>query len=130
MTDQAIAIPLTNVNENEHKRDGIVNQLVTQGQTLAYEQTFDLILTIKKMAAEHELDRGLSIYLPYFDDQVMGMKTYHLEVIPYGRVMFVPAFVVLAARKEQMIITNNTHLSPMTKNQLMVGLKLIMQAFE
>ncbi len=47
------------------------------------------------------LNRGLSLSLPYFDDQDMELKNLDFDVIPAGRVMFVPAFLVMAVSAEE-----------------------------
>ena len=58
------------------------------------------------------------------------MNTYYFEVIPAGRVMFVPAFVVRAARDESAKIAQDTRLSPSTRKHLLGELRMLEQAFE
>jgi len=82
----------------QQKRYGMLGQLVNQGRALANYQSHEIIQTIKRRAASHSLDRGLSISLPYFNDQKLLVEDYRFDVIPAGRVMFIPAFVVLAVR--------------------------------
>jgi len=56
-------------DEFEKKRYGMLGQLVNQGRALANHLTNEIIGLIKTRAAEQSLNRGLSLRLPYFDDQ-------------------------------------------------------------
>jgi len=112
------------------KRYGMLGQLVNQGRALARYQTGEIISTIQRRAKASDLNRGLSLDLPYFDDQDLVMNTYYFEVIPAGRVMFVPAFVVRAARDESAKIAQDTRLSPSTRKHLLGELRMLEQAFE
>ena len=112
------------------KRYGMLGQLVNQGRALARYQTREIIQTIRQRAAAHELNRGLSLSLPYFDDQDLQIKTHNFEIIPAGRIMFVPGFVVRAARQEYVKVAQDTRLSPSTRHHLLAELHLLEQAFE
>ena len=114
----------------QRKRYGMLGQLINQGRALARYQTGEIISTIKRRAAAQDLNRGLSLSLPYFDDQTLDMKLHHFEVIPAGRIMFVPAFVVRAAREEQSQVAQDTRLNHSTRVHLLAGLKALEQAFE
>jgi hypothetical protein len=114
----------------QRKRYGMLGQLVNQGRALARYQNNEITQTIKHRAAAHDLNRGLSLSLPYFDDQELEMKTDNFEVIPAGRIMFVPAFVVRAAREEQAKVAQDTRLSPSTRKHLLEELNSLGQAFE
>jgi hypothetical protein len=57
------------------------------------------------------------------------MRLYEFEVIPKGRVLFVPAFVVLAARREQNRVAQEFHGSDSTRMHLLAELKALEQAF-
>jgi hypothetical protein len=113
----------------QQKRYGILGQLVNQGRALANYQTHQIIQTIQHRALAQELNRGLSISLPYFDDQALKLKVYPFVVIPAGRIMFVPAFVVRAARDEAVKIAQDTRLSPSTRKHILAELALLEQAF-
>ncbi|MBI5565128.1 MAG: hypothetical protein HY870_09540 [Chloroflexi bacterium] len=76
------------------------------------------------------MNRGLSLSLPYFDDQTLKMELNNFEVIPAGRIMFVPAFVVRAAREEQAKVSEDTRLSASTRKYLLAELKMLEDAFE
>jgi hypothetical protein len=67
--------------------------------------------------------------LPYFDDQELKVNISHFEVIPAGRIMFVPAFVVRASREEQAKVAQDTRLNPSTRNHLLNELKMLEEAF-
>lgn len=116
--------------EYQRKRYGMLGQLVNQGRALGIYQTGDIILTIKRRAAAGDLNRGLSISLPYFDDQSLKMKEYPFEVIPAGRIMFVPAFVVRAAQEESVKIAQDTRISVSTRNHILAELCMLEQAFQ
>lgn len=120
-------IVVDEVYQNKHY--GILGQLVNQGRALASYQVELLCQTIKCRAAEHRLDRGLTISLPYFNDQTLTMETYAFDVIPGGRVMFVPAFVVLAVRAEAAKVAQNTRLNQSTRKNLLKELSAIERAF-
>ncbi len=114
----------------QQKRYGMLGQLVNQGRALALYHTKEIIQTIKRRAASQDLNRGLSISLPYFDDQDLVMKTNDFVVIPAGRIMFVPAFVVRAAREEAVKIAQDTRLSHSTRKHLLIQLRMLEKAFE
>lgn len=113
----------------QSKRYGMLGQLVNQGRALAHYQTDLIIAKIKTLAHEGKLNLGLSLSLPYFDDQALDMKLYDLDVIP-GRMLFVPAFVALAARREQDKARQDARLSPSTRAQLVIQLHRLAQAFD
>jgi hypothetical protein len=113
----------------QQKRYGMLGQLVNQGRALARYQTCQIVSTIQRRAMAQELNRGLSLSLPYFDDQALKLKIYPFVVIPAGRIMFVPAFVVRAAREEAVKVAQDTRLSPSTRKHLLAELALLEQAF-
>ena len=115
--------------EYQRKRYGILGQLVNQGRALAIYQTKEIIATIRQRVASRDLNRGLSLSLPYFDDQDLQIKLRHLEVIPPGRIMFVPAFVVHAALKERAKVAQDTRLSASTRKYLLQELEMLGEAF-
>jgi len=116
--------------EYQRKRYGILGQLINQGRKLARYETEEIIRTIKRRAAANDLNRGLSLSLPYFDDRDLQMKLYNFEVIPAGRIMFVKAFVVRAALEEQAKVAQDTRLSPSTRKHLLEELKALEEAFD
>ncbi|MCX7682763.1 MAG: hypothetical protein N2508_12505 [Anaerolineae bacterium] len=115
--------------EYQRKRYGMLGQLINQGRALARYYTRRIISKIKERAAAQSLNRGLSLSLPYFDDQVLDMKMREMRIIPAGRIMFVPAFVVRAMREEQAKVAQDTRLSPSTRRHLLAELKMIEEAF-
>ncbi len=117
-------------DEFEKKRYGMLGQLVNQGRALANHLTTEIITLIKTRAAEQSLNRGLSLRLPYFDDQELRIVTHNFVVIPAGRIMFVPAFVVRAALDEQAKIAQDTRFSHSTRKHLMSELQDLSDAFE
>ncbi len=59
-----------------------------------------MIAELDLRASRHQLDRGLRLSLPYFDDRRLSLRYWSFTVIPKGRILFVPAFVVLAVERE------------------------------
>ena len=98
-TSVSIATYMVADEQYQQKRYGMLGQLVNQGRALARYETQQIIDTIRSRAAAHDLNRGLSLSLPYFDDQSLEMRMYEFQVIPAGRIMFTPGFVVRACRR-------------------------------
>lgn len=115
--------------EYQRKRYGILGQLVNQGRSLARYETRQIIGTIKRRAAANDLNRGLSLSLPYFDDQTIQMKLHDFVVIPAGRIRFVPAFVVRAVQEEQAKVAQDTRLNASTRKYLLIELGELGEAF-
>jgi hypothetical protein len=126
----ALAPYISADEEYGKKRYGMLGQLVNQGRALATYQVKEIIARIKERAEAGSLNRGLRLSLPYFDDQDLKIDTSSFEVIPSGRIMFVPAFVVRAVRQEQVKVSQDTRLNPSTRNHLLHLLELLEQAFE
>ena len=116
--------------EYQRKRNGMLGQLVNQGQALACHWTGEIVGKIRRKAACGQLDRGFSLSLPYFDDQMLEMKMLEFEVIPAGWVMFIPAFVVLAVRREQAKVAQDERLGHTTRLHLLSELKALERAFD
>jgi hypothetical protein len=114
----------------QRKRYGMLGQLIHQGRALARYKTAEIIREIKERAQAGKLNRGLSLSLPYFDDQELRMETLDLDVIPGGRIMFIPIFVVRAVHLEQPKIAQDTRLSSSTRKYLLLELEMLEQAFQ
>ncbi len=126
----ALAPYISADEEYAKKRYGMLGQLVNQGRALAIYQTKEIIARIQERAAAGSLNRGLRLSLPYFDDQELKIDISNFEVIPSGRIMFVPAFVVRAARQEEVKVSQDTRYNPSTRKHLLHLLDLLEQAFE
>ena len=126
----AIAPYIVADQEYQQKRYGMLGQLINQGRALARYQTEEMIAIIRRRSSAGDLNRGLSLSVPYFDDQDLELRTRDFEVIPAGRIMFVPAFVVRASREEQAKTAQDTRLSPSTRKYLLEELKALEKAFE
>lgn len=116
-------------DEYQRKRYGMLGQLVHQGRALARFKVNEIIRVIKERAQAGKLNRGLSLSLPYFDDQELGMRTLDFDVIPGGRIRFIPVFVVRAAHLEQATVAQDTRLNASTRKYLLTELKLLESAF-
>ncbi len=115
--------------EYQKKRYGMLGQLINQGRALARYKVNEMIRVIKERAKAGTLNRGLSLSIPYFDDQDLKLETSHLEIVPAGRIMFVPAFVVRAAREEAAKRAQDTRFNDSTRNHLMNILQALENAF-
>ncbi len=113
----------------QQKRYGMLGQLVNQGRALARYRTSEIVQTIWRRAKAQDLNRGLSVSLPYFDDQDLRLRLHAFEVIPAGRIMFVPAYVVHASIAEQAKVSQDTRLSISTRQHLLTELRLLEAAF-
>jgi hypothetical protein len=123
--------PYISANEEyQRKRYGILGQLINQGRALANFKTAEIVSGIKERVEKQSLNRGLSVTLPYFDDQTLVMDQSNLEIIPAGRIMFIPAFVVRASRGEQAKVAQDTRLNASTRRHLLAQLKNLELAFE
>jgi hypothetical protein len=107
----------------------MLGQLVNQGRALAVYKAASIIDTIKGRATAGTLNRGLSLSLPYFDDQDLKMEEIHFEVIPAGRIMFVPAFVVRAIHQEEAKVAQDTRYNSSTRRHLFQLLEMLRAAF-
>jgi hypothetical protein len=128
-TASSIAPYIIADNEYQIKRYGMLGQLINQGRALARYKIQEIIATIRERAAAGSLNRGLSLSMPYFDDQELSMNVLKFEVIPAGRIMFVPAFVVRAAREEAAKRMQDTRFNASTRKHLLAGLKMLEDAF-
>jgi len=123
--------PYMSANEEyQLKRYGILGQLINQGRALANFKTGEIICEIKTRVEQQSLNRGLSITLPYFDDQTLEMDKTNFEVIPAGRIMFIPAFVVRASEGEQAKVAQDTRFDASTRKHLLAQLKTLETAFQ
>jgi hypothetical protein len=127
---EALAPYIYSDKEFMRKRCGMLTQLVNQGQALAIFHTREFITYIKQRVASGSLNRGLSLSLPYFNDQELCIDFRRIEIIPSGKVLFVPAFVVLAVRQEALKVSRDLHLNSSTRKHLLNLLESIEQAFE
>ena len=122
--------PYISANEEyQQKRYGILGQLINQGRALANFKTNEIIFEIKQRVEKQSLNRGLSVTLPYFDDQALILNNSNIEIIPAGRIMFVPAFVVRSSLGEQVKVAQDTRLNSSTRKHLLSQLKALEIAF-
>jgi hypothetical protein len=114
----------------QEKRYGMLGQLINQGRALGRFHMREIIHTIQRRAETNDLNRGLRLSLPFFDDQDLKLKDHPLDVIPAGRIMFIPTFVIRAAREEQAMVAQDTRLNSSTRKHLLEELCLLEEAFE
>jgi hypothetical protein len=88
-----------------------------------------MIRKIHARAKEHRLNRGLTVSLPYFDDAGQELRWREVVIIPRGRILFVPAFVVLAAEREIACVRQESGLIESTRQHLIQGLEQLAVAF-
>jgi hypothetical protein len=67
--------PYIGVDEDFHRKQvGILAQLINQGHAMARHLNGLMIRMIQRRVAENSLNRGMSLSLPYFDDQAMEIR--------------------------------------------------------
>lgn len=115
--------------EYQRKRYGMLGQTINQGRALACYKTEQIIQAILERVQKGTLNRGFSISLPYFDDQELRMSKIELEVIPAGRIVFKPIFVVRAVRLEHAKVSQDTRLNASTRKYLLRELEQLEQVF-
>jgi len=120
---------ITADTEYQQKRYGIIGQVINQGRALAIYEVKEIINTIQQRSAGGDLNRGLSLDLPYFNDQTIAIENWPMEIIPKGRIMFVPAFVVRAAQIEQSKVQQDPRFGHSTRRHLLSILILLESAF-
>ena len=103
---------------------------VEQGRELARLQVQEMVRKIHSRAKGQRLNRGLTVSLPYFDDVAQELRWREVVIIPRGRIPFVPAFVVLAARQEVDRVGTDGRLSESTRAHLVEQLETLAKSFE
>jgi hypothetical protein len=116
--------------EYQSKRGVLLIRLVSLGHALAHREVRGMVRRIWRRAQAQELNRGLSLSVPFFDDRSLELKLHEFEVIPPGRTMFVPAFVALAAAREQEKVGQEKYLSPSARVHLLAELEDLERAFD
>ena len=116
-------------DEYQRKRYGMLGQVINQGRALAKYKTGQIIQAIQERVEKGLLNRGLSISLPYYDDQELRMAEIELEVIPAGRILFKAVFVVRAARLEHAKVSQDTRFNVSTRKHYLHELDMLEQAF-
>ncbi len=108
----------------------ITGQLTEQGRALAHYYTVRLIDELMARWRRGEIARGLTLFIPYLDEQRYQMDTYKVVVVPNARIPFRPQFVVSACRVAQREVRLNPRLSQATRWQLISHLDQLIHAFE
>ncbi|MBN2388316.1 MAG: hypothetical protein JXB85_14970 [Anaerolineales bacterium] len=130
LQDAAAVCPsLVSDETYQRKRAGLLGQLVNQGRALARAYSREIVARIRSRAASGTLNRGLRLSLPFFDDEELSLRTYPVEVIPYGRILFVPAFVARAMRLSEKQVRHDFRFNPSTRKHLLAQLASIEHAF-
>jgi hypothetical protein len=111
------------------RRSGLLGQLAHQSRALARYETREIVNILQRRTLSGQLNRGLKVSLPYYDDQALCLKLRTFDIIPAGRIMFVPALGVRAVQDEQAKVAQDTRLSPATRDHLMEELEMLMRAF-
>ena len=111
------------------KRYGILGQVINQGRALARYKTETIITKILERVGNNSLNRGLSIMLPYYNDQDLRMDEKDIEVIPAGRVSFNPIFVIRAVQLEIARVTQDTRLNSSTRKYYIQELQMFENTF-
>ncbi len=104
-------------------------ETVARGRELAGLAVEEMIDEIRRRAASHQLDRGLRLSLPYFDDRRLSLRRRDFTVIPAGRILFVPAFVVIAVEREMERVNGDRQFTDTTRRHLLALLDRVRRAF-
>jgi hypothetical protein len=113
----------------QQKHFGMASQLLDQGRAMTMHLTMEIIGKIQRRVQANNLNRGLSLSLPYFDDHDFTFKTRDFLVIPAGRIGFDRCFVVGAALEERARVSWDDSLSPSTRHSLLMQLSMLERAF-
>jgi hypothetical protein len=105
------------------------DEVIRWARLQAHQSLAMIVGKIWRRARSRTLDRGLSLSLPYFDDGAMEMRQLEMEVTPRGRIMFVPAFVVVAARREIERIASEASMTEGTRRHLIELLGILEHEF-
>ena len=100
-----------------------------RGRDLARRAADELIEEMWRRASRHQLDRGVRLSFPFFDDRRLSLRWRDFTVIPRGRILFVPAFVVLAAEREIHRVKQDRQYNETTRRHLLELLEQLRQAF-
>jgi hypothetical protein len=106
-----------------------VEDTVSRGKDLAESAVDELIQELFRRAAAHQLDRGVRLSFPYYDDRRLSLRWRDFTVIPRGRILFVPAFVVVAAEREIERVRKDRQLTDSTRRHLVGLLERLRRAF-
>jgi hypothetical protein len=106
-----------------------VANVVARGRDLAQGAADELIGELWRRAAAHQLDRGVRLSFPYYDDRQLSLRWRDFTVIPRGRILFVPAFVVVAAEREIERVQKDRQYTDSTRRHLLELLEKLRQAF-
>jgi hypothetical protein len=132
MSIDAASISLPNLAGQDARREPALAETISceHARQLVQLQLEEIITKIRRRASAHTLDRGLSVSLPYYDDQALEIRWREIEIIPPGRVMFMPAFVVLAVERKRERITGEQSLTPRVREGLLSSLRMLERAFQ
>jgi hypothetical protein len=113
----------------QRKRAGLLGQLVNQGRALARYYTRQIITRIHARVESGGLNRGLQLSLPYFEINDLSLHLYPIDIIPKGRVMFIPEFVVLAMQLTAWKVQQDPQINTSSRRHLLAQLASIESAF-
>ena len=102
---------------------------VSRGRRLAEQAVEELVDEMARRAAAHQLDRGVRLSFPYFDDRRLSLRWRDFTVIPRGRILFVPVFVVIAAEREIERVRQDRQYTESTRLHLAELLERLRAAF-
>ncbi len=107
----------------------LITQWIEQGRAYCVYLTKTIASVIRRRESESTLNRGLSIRLPYFDDQLLEIKYLEIEVVPGGRITFEEFFLTQAVQQTKKRITADIKLSPTTRQHILAELTCLESYF-
>jgi hypothetical protein len=116
------------LSEAQEGNEGVAFS-ISRGRDLARLGVEEVIAEVSRRATSGRLNRGLSLSLPYFDDASLELRHREIVVVPRGRVLFVPAFVVLACEREAAAVRRDPTLDGSTREHLAEALERLAAAF-
>lgn len=125
----AVPLPVWSDQAEPREMSEGVALSIARGRELARLGVEEAVAEIRRRASAGRLNRGLSLSLPYFDDQSLELRRREIVIVPRGRVLFVPAFVVLACERETARARRDVAMSAGTREHLVEALERLAAAF-
>jgi hypothetical protein len=127
----ACTAPLQALLDRDSGSEGVdsATRSIARGRELARLGLEEAVAEIRRRASAGLLNRGLSLSLPYFDGRALELRHREISVVPRGRVLFVPAFVVLACGREVDAVRRDPALDETTRQHLVEALQWLADAF-
>lgn len=108
---------------------GLITQWIEQGRAYSEYLTKQIVAEIRHRNSQHTLNRGLTIRLPYLNDQLLEIEFLEIEVVPAGRIAFEAVFLLQAIHRTEQRLSENIKFSPTTRQHILAELKILETSF-